>query len=1067
MQTPIQNELVLKELSSSDREKSVRRGLPIKKVFSLNNQGKQLAKVQVRVKGRDEQAQRLHLWCKVEPDILELTSSDRKNFTLNFEIPVSEKAEFYNYEILLIESSQYPHRTTRHFQQLRLPKSEWVEFPEFLLQPATHADNPHPLKAEEFFEVSVRVENRSDLVDCFVLNCPDLPKEWFKIKYSHENLDILGLADFEEGLNLNPNRNGTIKFLLTPPPYAPAGVYAPTLCLTSKSYREVMLLDIFYFRIIADDRLEVELSPSLCKFPTRKAKKKRDRQQFDVEEQDYDEFLDIFPPEQEARSLYSDQDSLTWNPSKTQLQDRPLQSSESDFDVRVKVSNQGNIKRQIVIKAADSENLFKYDPPSQLVSLDPGEVKTTGFQLKSPQWWRRSLKGKGQETQFIPEFENYRDRPLPDTQKPPFIPDLEELKRDRGMYLNKKLKIETTLILKPRPWWILFFLIVSIILLVLLALAGLSVGAWLLFFNMPSSPRIQNLKTVNEQQKERSIYKLENNESVFLEFAIAVPEQLDRIVVMQIDENQKKIQKTYPFPQLSSSFFTQSEVNQNSTLKINDLFCKILRFLKPRSEKQSSLELDTFLIDLENNKLVEPNREEVFIEKNNEEKNNEEKNILLPGKYQFEVQIFPKEEQTLWGVRKRSSQTQVGSRITDTIEVIPKPKPHLSNLKSSDSTYQQREQLPLVLEWTVNNREQLGKMAILRQAEEGNIEVYNYLFEKGAIKSDRETEGGEKSNEKNKREQLECEENLLQQLTCSWQQDIVNLPAGLYTFAVEVFPQDNLEEVSDRKEIKNTVFVIPKPLPKIEKFLIVEDKDKKYEEEINNEILVDFSIGNPHQIKELKIRQNSPDGRSQERVQYSYPQDLREFCSIPKPDEIDIQLVCQNVPLGEFDVGEYSFELIVIPTLEDTEQEISETTDFVEIAAKPIEIKSFKLNNKAFKNNAVEILPNYANIPQRLEFSWEVDAGKDVLVEFLPVGGIYKKRDSLSYTLPPGTSREIFILQVTDPFGKKATHVITVQAYESNNPASPNDSSGDSPSPQNIQKKPAFPQPRERPLQLN
>ncbi|MEM9543284.1 MAG: hypothetical protein AAGA60_27815 [Cyanobacteria bacterium P01_E01_bin.42] len=1094
MQTPTQNELVLKEIASGDREQTIRRGLPIKKVFSLQNQGKQVAKVQVRVKGRDEQAQRLHLWCKVEPErIIELAGNDRRNFTLNFEIPVSEKAELYNYEILLIESSQYPTRTTRHFQQLRLPKSEWVEFPEFLLQPTTSADRPHPLKAGESFEVSVRVENRSDLVDRFVLKCPDLPTEWFEIKYSHENLGILGLSELEEGLNLNPNRNGTIKFLLNPPPHSPAGVYAPTLCLTSKSYREVMLLDIFYFRIVPDDRLEVELSPSRCQFPTRKSKKKRDRRKFDVEEQGYeDDFFDIFPPEQEARSLYSERDSTTWDRNKTKLQYPSPQPSDSDFDVRIKISNQGNIQRQIVVKAADSENLFKYDPPTQLVTLDPGETKTTGFQLKSPQWWRRSLKGKGKETQFIPELENYRDRPLPDTQKPPFVPDLEDLKHDRGIYRDRKSKVETTLILKPYPWWVLWLRNLLIILIILAALTGLSIAAWLMFFNMPLLPEIQSVETVNKEQRKREIYKIENNESVFLELAIAVPQQLDRIVVTQIDGNQQKIQKTYLPSEVFSRSFIQSETPARPVLRIGDRFSRLFGFFNSESQDRSSPEFDKYLIDIEKGHLeiIEQNRQGIYfsvaktlniraeilglslseLPQRGFEISPEpepERDSFAPGKYQFEVEIFPTDYRTLLGVRKRSSQKQVDSRLTDTIEVIPKPKPSLSDLKSSDSAYQQKERLPLVLEWTVNNREQLGKMAILRQAEEGKVEVYNYLSDEIEIKSDRETEGEETSDETNELEQLECEEKALEQLTCSWQQNIADLPAGLYTFAVEVFSRDELEEASDRKEIKNTVFVIPKPLPKIEEFAIVEDEDKKYEEEVNNEILVDFSIENPNQIKELIIRQQSPDGRSQEQAKYSYPQDLQEFCSIPKPDEIDEKMVCKNVPLGKFEVGEYSFKLIVVPTLEDGEKEISETTDFVKVSPKPIEIKSFKINNKAFKNNDIKILSNYANIPQRLEFSWVVEAGKEVIVEFLPVGGVYDKRDSLSYPLTPGTSRETFVLKITDPFGKIVTHVVTVQAYESNSPsrldATPEEDS-QTPKPPSL---PARLAPSERPLQSN
>jgi hypothetical protein len=1081
MQIPIQNELVLKELSSGDREQKVRRGLPIKKVFSLKNQGKQSAKIQVRIKGRDEQTQRLHLWCAIAPETLELAGNETKNFTLNFEIPVGEKVELYNYEILLIESSQYPPRMTRHFQQLRLPKSEWVEFPEFLVQPATSAEMPYALQAEELFKISVRVENRSELVDRFFLNCPDLPKDWYQINYPGNNFDSL----LEGGLNLNPNRNGIIELLLTPPQYAPAGIYSPTLCLTSKSYREVVLLDIFYFRIIPDDRLEIELSPSLYKFPTRKPKKKRDRKQLNSEKQVYEsEFFDIFPPEKEARSSYVEQDRLIWNRTETTLQNDSSQKAESEFDIRVKVINKGNIKRQIIVKAADSESLFKYDPPSQLVTLDPGEIKTTGFQLKSPQWWRRSLKGKGKEVQFLPEFENYRDRILPDTQKPPILPDIEELKRDRGIR-DKKLKIETFLLLKPYPWWVLWTLILLIITIVLGTLMGLSIAAWLMFFDMPLLPQIKSLETVNEQQKETNIYKLENNESVFLKFAIAVPDELHKIVVTQIDEQQQKIRKTYSASELSGSAFIQSEANQKSSLRIRDRFSRLVSSLNPRSQPKSSPDLDIYLIDIEQNKLsiVEQNRQEIYLslaqilgvkaERLNlsllgelstdiRVSSEEEIEVLLPGKYQFEIEIFPKEYQTFLGVRKRSNQKQIDSRITDTIDVIPKPKPSLSDLKSSNSTYQQKERLPLVLEWNVNNKEQLGKITILRQAEEGNIEVYNYLVDEIEIDSDRKIETERISDRKTEQEKLRCAEKPDRQLTCSWQQDISSLSAGLFTFAVEVFPQDDLEKASDRKEIKNTVVVIPKPLPKIEEFAIVEGQ---YEEN-KDDILVNFEIENPQQIQAVQIRLNSQDGKSKELKIYQYPQDLQESCSLPKPEETDKNLLCQKVSLGKLPSGEYSFQLSVIPNLEDSQEEITKITDSITVTAKPIKITSFKINGKEVGNKTSYLHANHTTTPGFLNFSWQIEGGEDTTVEFFPVGGKYKRSDSFSYAVPPGTSREIFILQATDPLGNIVTHVVTVQAYESNRPAIPNDSS-DSISPQELQKKPALPRPSERPPQLN
>ena len=995
MQAPLQNELILKEIPpSKNQQKSLRRGLPIKQKFSVKNQGKKLSRIQIRIRGNDNQSQQLHLWCAIEPESLDLKGNEAKNFTLTFEIPIGEKAESYNYEILLIESSQYPPRVTRHFQKLQLQKSDLAEFPEFIVQPVTSADLPAALKAGESLKVSVSVENRSELVDRFYLSCPDLPKEWYQISYSHSNIPSFQLANLEEGLNLNPNRKGIIEFLLKPPQYTLEGIYSPTLCLTSKTYREAVLLDIFYFRILPDDRLEVELSPSLCTFPAQKQKKKRDRQNRDPES----EFLETFASEDENPV------SEKKNNSKNDVQ---LQ-----YDIVVKLKNIGNIEREIIINPNDSENLFKYDPPSRLLVLEPGIAIETGFKVKSWHGWRRTLWGKGIQSQFLPEFENATEWLLPDTQELPAVPDIEELRQDREAQRNKKLKIDTVLVLKARPWWILF----SIIALILSAIAGI---LFILFY-LPAPPRIRVLETVNSQQNKVDRYELIKNDAVWLKIKISSPNELEKIAVVQVQEGTENIRKIYEPTELA----TRSD------------FLAIL----PEQEGRTPQLPDTYFISL--GKLAE-------------------------GQYKFEVELFPKERQTTLGVRKRSNQKRSDTSTTNTIDVLPRPQPILSALRSSKSLYQKKVGLPLILEWDVENQAQLGKVTILRKAEDGTVEDYSYSREEIqfrsalVVTSEEEVQIGD-SEELEQEDILECADQSATQLSCAWKRDISTVPSGNFTFVVEVFSRDNPEQPSDTKQTRNTIFVARKPLPKIEKFSVV---DTEYIESAND-ILVDFEVSHPQQIQELIFRLNSSSGQSEVFKQYPYPQGLASFCSIPKPTELEKKLRCQRVPLGKLPTGDYSFEMIVIST-EETEETISKVTDSVRVESKPIKVRSFKINGKETQHNSLFLYANHAKTPGFLEFSWDVEAGEGVTVQLLPIGGPYPLRGSLSYAVPPGTSREIFTLQATDPLGKITSHLVTVQAYESNSPPlqdlpfGRNGNNGDSIPTQ--PRKPGLPRPTERP----
>jgi hypothetical protein len=89
---------------------------------------------------------------------------------------------------------------------------------------------------------------------------------------------------------------------LHPPQSTTAGNYFPTIRLISSNREDLVLLDVVYLQLLADETLDVELHPLLLRIPT-----------------------------QEGR-------------------------------FEVKLINQGNITREIAIAASDRDRLFSYTP---------------------------------------------------------------------------------------------------------------------------------------------------------------------------------------------------------------------------------------------------------------------------------------------------------------------------------------------------------------------------------------------------------------------------------------------------------------------------------------------------------------------------------------------------------------------------------------------------------------------------------------------------------------------------------------------------------------------------------
>ncbi len=451
--------LFIEDVPENNNE--IRRGSTAKRRLVVKNLGDKRAEIDIWIAAADNKSDPLLRWCTFsEKNPLSIDAKDSKEVTLNFQIPQQATLDLYNYEILVEAAAQYPGKIFRRPQQLRVLSSdqdaEFVNEPAFSIQPVTSSANPLPLQAGAQLQVKVRVENRSRRVDRFYLNCPELTKEWYTVRYPESSLDIPGLVKETDGLELNPGSTGEITLILHPPQYTPSRNYFPTIRLTSNNTEDLVLQDVVYLQILPDDRLNVEMRPLSRKIP---------------------------PP--------------------------------AVFDLEL--SNQGNIKREITIRAKDEEGLFTYILQPSVVQISAGEKQKVALTVKPKQPWRRPWWGKGLTSTFNIELE---DALLPNTSKPLALPN----NLPQG-----------TLVWQSRPWWLLWLLI----LLGLAAMGGVGFAIWLKFFNSQVPEVIKFEATQDREGK---------GDDISLHWEISKPSQVKKVTIIRQEGNVETDRKNFLFP---------------------------------------------------------------------------------------------------------------------------------------------------------------------------------------------------------------------------------------------------------------------------------------------------------------------------------------------------------------------------------------------------------------------------------------------------------------------------------------------------------------------------------------
>ncbi len=564
----------------------VARGSVAKRQLIVKNLGDKKAEVDIWIAATDNKSDCLLRWCKFsKKNPLNIEAKGSQEVTLNFQIPTQATPDLYNYEIIVEAEAQYPGKIYRRPQQLRVLTSqkdaELVSEPEFIIQPATNSANPLTMQAGEKVVVNVKVENRSKRVDRFYINCPELSNEWYTVSYPENDLNLPGIVKESDGLELNPGNSGEITLIFHPPRYTLAGNYFPTINLISTNRgEEAVLLDVVYLQILADDNLSVQMRPLSRKIPQ--------------------------------------------------------ETGKFEFEL----INQGNIKREIGVRAKDKDELFSYVFTPAVVQLEPGEAQIVTLKAKAQKWWRRHWRSQGLSFNFEIALENANLE-----QSESQVPAL------------PSMLPQPTIVWQPHPWWLLCLLI----LLGLGSIGGIGFAVWLKYLNSQiPSPRVVDFATTAKEYQEGK------DKNIDINWQISHPSQAKKVTLIRLQSNVETERISYLLPEpLSNQFGLENGV------------CQVDRKLPSEVEKEKHGNKSWFQNILPSFSNRNSEKSEDFLTCKTTILNNQK-----AGNYNFKIEVSP----------KNNPEQPSSSQLTDTITVKPRNLPQIVNFNSTYSSYQEANQ---------------------------------------------------------------------------------------------------------------------------------------------------------------------------------------------------------------------------------------------------------------------------------------------------------------------------------------------------------------------------------------
>ncbi|MBE9108092.1 hypothetical protein IQ273_01455 [Nodosilinea sp. LEGE 07298] len=217
-------------------------------------------------------------------------------------------------------------------------------------------------------------------------------------------------------------------------------------------------------------------------------------------------------------------------------------------------------------------------------------------------------------------------------------------------------------------------------------------------------------------------------------------------------------------------------------------------------------------------------------------------------------------------------------------------------------------------------------------------------------------------------------------------------------------------------------------------------------------ISVSWIVTNPETLQDLLLVVKRPDGATlggrrftlrdpENPAQVALPDALQPFC------QLQDRLICQGVPTGMLEVGEYQFELTPVPiNLGDRELIAAKQSEVVTIEPRPVRIASFTINGREAQPKYLVPVEPGQQIPG-FQVAWRVEGGSTAKVELLPSPGTVGLQGALSMPLSPAGTTTV-TLRVTDGQNPPLVRAVTFETFNPrpNQPVIINQGGGGAPS---------------------
>jgi hypothetical protein len=1074
------NPLFIEDLSTEANE--IIRGTAVKRDIVVINLGEKKADIDIWIAVGDAKSEPLLRWCTFsKSNPLRLEPKEKCEVTLFFEVPAQANPGLYNYDILIEAPVQYPDKLFRRPQQLRVSRSdrdgEWDTEPGFTLQPLTSSTNPYLLQAGDNLNIKVIVENRSKRVDRFYVTCPELTHDWYSIRYPESGIETAGMVQETDGLQLNPGDAGEITLILHPPEFTLAGNYFPTVRLISSNREDLVLLDVVYLQLLSDERLDVQVRPLLLRIPTQGGifeveltNQGNITREIAIDASDREQLFRYTPefpavllaPKSTSNILFKLQPRKWWR--------RPFwgKALEFNFDVHLE-NNQGLLLREPLRPSALPKELPQgtliWEPRPWWQFLLPfllllflflGLMSVGAFLL----WQKFLIQPKIERVEPVAkvyqeiagkpinfnltlrnwrnwEFKNWKFQNISKLAKVKIIPQSREgTGRIISYTYNELLKFcqpsDDRLNCKYVPTET--------------KKAGdytFKIEAYSLGKNKFSDTKETNTITIQpidtpkilQFSTDRQIYREALKEQVVLNWKISNPDRLQNLILTQQSNNASPVKKTF--------------------IRCN-----------PQNLQTPGLPANTESIE----KI--DNREFLVCQ-------GVAANVTQPGNYTFKLEVFSKQNPTQVSDTKQTD--------TITLQALPVPQV-IGKILPNKSIYEYQE--PVFLSWQLSHPSQIKELRIIQQGSDGSTvqnslslnqcEIQRLIREltepnsSGIIQENNagiiqqnspevtqqnspgitpqnswgiiKQNNGEVTQPNSsgiiqqnnleitqKNNFLTTEPANTSDIAICENIRVIPTAAGSYTYKLEVFAAPNSAQPSDIRET-DSITVKPLPVPKITQ---ISSSKPFYEAAKNEEILLNWQISETNQIKELRLISLAADGsvNSQLRrypiINNSLPSELRNFCILTA------NLICQNLPTGAKQAGDYTFKLSVIPKQASGNTEIAQNIPTVKIKpvppkpATPVNIIYFRVNGRDVGEKPKYVYEiNKARKPVDIIVSWKVEDGEDIKVELLSLGDVQKPEGAKTLTLSKPPSSVTITLRVTNKAGEKKMQSVTIDTIE-------------------------------------